>query len=64
MKFIPTGHTVLKEGTIDFVASKYAHISPLARKLFLLDGINRVFYGKDYISISKSEKSEWESLKP
>ena len=38
----------MDEGTMDFV-----HISPLARKLFGIEGVNRVFYGKDYISISK-----------
>ncbi len=41
--------------TLDFIAPRYAHISPLARKLFSIDGINRVFYGKDYISVSKTE---------
>jgi NFU1 iron-sulfur cluster scaffold homolog, mitochondrial len=45
----------MEDGTMDFVAARYTHISPLAKKLFTVDGVNRVFYGKDYISISKTE---------
>ena len=44
---------------MDFVAVRYTHVSPLAKKLFSIDGINRVFYGRDYISISKKEDSDW-----
>jgi len=36
----------------------------LALKLFLIDGVNRVFYGKDYISISKKEEIDWNIIKP
>lgn len=30
----------------------------------MIDGVTRVFYGKDYISISKKEDSRWEEIKP
>lgn len=50
--------------TMDFIAVRYAHVSPLAKKLFTIDGVNRVFYGKDYISVSKKEESDWNELKP
>jgi len=40
---------------MDFVLEKQAEISPMASKLFMIKGINRVFYGKDFISISKNE---------
>lgn len=50
--------------TIDFTAARYTHISPLAKKIFSIDGINRIFYGKDYISISKKEDFDWSELKP
>ncbi|EGR34894.1 hypothetical protein IMG5_001220 [Ichthyophthirius multifiliis] len=49
---------------IEFTAARYTHKSPLAKKLFSVDGINRVFYGKDYISVSKEEEYEWSELKP
>ena len=55
LKFIPTGKTVMKTGTMDIAASKYASCSPLARRLFNLDGITRVFYGYDHISVAKKE---------
>ncbi len=45
---------------MDFVAPRYAHVSPLAKKLFAIDGVNRVFYGKDHIAVSKKEELEWE----
>lgn len=53
LKFIPSGKTVMKTGTMDIAASRYASCSPLARKLFNLDGITRVFYGYDHISVAK-----------
>jgi hypothetical protein len=55
MKFVPTGKTVMKSGTMDITALKYASMSPLARKLFAIEGVTRVFYGADYISIAKTE---------
>ena len=44
---------------MDFVAARYSHVSPLAKKLFAVDGVKRVFYGHDYISIAKKEELEW-----
>lgn len=53
-KFMP-GKPVMTEGTMDFSHMKYTHISPMARNLFGIDGITRVFYGKDFISVTKEE---------
>jgi len=39
-------------------------ISPLARKLFRIEGITHIFYGKDFISISKAEDASWNEMKP
>jgi len=50
--------------TMDFSHMKYTHISPMARNLFGIDGITRVFYGKDFISVTKEELVQWEVLKP
>lgn len=44
---------------MDFVAPRYTHVSPLARKLFNIDGVKRVFYGKDYISVAKGDEGDW-----
>ena len=54
LKFIPEGHNVLgSEGTLDISEAKFAEVSPLAKKLFEISGIVRVFYGSDYLSIAK-----------
>lgn len=44
---------------MDFVAARYSHVSPLAKRLFAIDGVKRVFYGYDYISVAKKEDFEW-----
>ena len=63
-KFIP-GKPVMEDGgTMDFSHIKYTHISPMARQLFQIDGVTRVFFGNDFISVSKEENLEWEFLKP
>lgn len=54
----------MKEGSYDFVAARFSHISPLAKKLFRIEGVNRVFYGNDHIAISKIEEADWNNLKP
>lgn len=59
LKFIPAGKIVLETGTMDFSAPKFAHISPLAMKIFGIEGVNRVFYGRDHISVSKTDQEEW-----
>ena len=51
-------------GTLDFSAMRYTHISPMARNLFNIDGVTRVFYGKDFISVTKEEPLDWQFLKP
>ena len=62
MKFMP-GKTVLGEGTVDFRAASEAGTSPLAQRLFTIDGVTGVFLGSDFISVTKGE-SEWQHLKP
>jgi Fe-S cluster biogenesis protein NfuA len=63
LKFIP-GKAVLKgEGTADFRTEKDAKASPLAARLFGIDGVQGVFLGSDFISVTKGE-IEWPHLKP
>lgn len=64
LKFIPSGKQVMPHGTLDITAARYSYNSPLAKKLFSVDGITRVFYGKDYISVGIKNEDEWGSLKP
>ena len=63
LQFFP-GVTLLKDGTLDFPSSRQAQNFPLAIKLFQIEGITRLFFAKDYISIGKSQQSDWSLLKP
>ena len=63
LKFLP-GKTVLGEGTVDFRAKSEALASPLARRLFDVEGVAGVFLGADFISVTKGEACEWQHMKP
>jgi Fe-S cluster biogenesis protein NfuA len=62
LKFIP-GKPVLADGTADFRSSADAGSSPLAQRLFTVDGVEGVFLGQDFISVTKGA-AEWQHLKP
>ncbi len=64
LKFIPDGQTVLASGTAEFKNQKQAATkSPLALQLFEISGIEAIFLGRDFITITKSEKVEWPKIK-
>jgi len=63
IKFLP-GRVVMESGTIFFQNKSESINSPLAEKIFLIDGIVGVFFGSDFISITKKETHEWQVLKP
>lgn len=63
LKFLP-GRILMKEGTAQFDSQEDASKSPLAMKLFEIDGVKSVFFGADFITVSKDEKQEWAVLKP
>lgn len=65
IKFLP-GREVLGPGTapLDFRDADHAATSPLAARLFGIEGIEGVFLGSDFISVSKTEASDWFQLKP
>ena len=63
LKFLP-GKVVMKEGTAFYQNLDEAGNSPFAKKLFNVDGIEGVFFGSDFITITKSEELDWEILKP
>ena len=62
LKFIP-GKSVLADGTADYRDLDEADGSPLARRLFAIDGVRGVFLGSDFISVTKGD-GEWQHLKP
>ena len=61
-KFLP-GKIVMEKGTADFRNIEEAKRSPLALNLFKIDGVEGVFFGSDFISITKSDNHEWQMLK-
>jgi len=63
IKFLP-GKEVMKTGTADFKNNELAVNSPLALRLFEVDGVDGVFLGSDFISVTKKQEEEWFSLKP
>ena len=62
LKFIP-GKSVLADGTADYRTAMDAKGSPLAARLFDVSGVNGVFLGSDFISVTKGD-IEWQHLKP
>ena len=62
LKFIP-GRTVLDTGTVEFSSREAAQRSPLAERLFGVQGVTSVFYGSDFVTVTKDD-SDWQHLKP
>src|SRR5215467_6717728 len=63
LKFLP-GRTVLPAGTVDMPDLESARRSPLAERLFQVDGVKGVFLGSDFITVTKRTDKEWYLLKP
>ena len=63
LKFLP-GRVVMEKGTTDFRSVEEANSSLLAQNLFKIEGVEGVFFGSDFISITKSENFDWQILKP
>lgn len=62
LKFLP-GRPVAGATTADFAAPVDAGTSPLAARLFALDGVARVFLGADFVTVTKSDDVDWTQLK-
>ena len=63
LKFVP-GRVVMEKGTAQFSNAEDAKDSLLAQNLFKIEGVEGVFYGADFISVTKSEDFNWQILKP
>ena len=63
LKFLP-GQTVLEAGTADFTSAESAAKSPLATRIFGVDGVTGVFLGTDFVTVTKAEAVLWEHIKP
>ena len=63
LKFLP-GEPVMAQGTSHFPDAISASRSPLAERLFEVDGITGVFFGSDFVTVTKGADAEWQLLKP
>ena len=63
LKFIP-GVEVMPSGTVDYRSANEAGASPLATRLFGVDGVGGVFLGSDFITVTRSGERDWSELKP
>ncbi len=63
LKFLP-GLAVLDGGTADFPAPDTAAKSPLAQRIFAVDGVTGVFLGSDFVTVTKAETVLWDHIRP
>lgn len=62
LKFLP-GQPVMESGTREFSSPEEAEASPLAQAIFDTGEVTLVFFGADFVSVSKAPGAEWPSLK-
>ena len=63
LKFLP-GREVMATGTADFPSAEQARRSPLAERLFGIEGVAGVFFGNDFITVTKGADKDWHLMKP
>lgn len=63
LKFLP-GCDVMERGTANFTAPEDARRSPLASRLFEVDGVAGVFLGQDFVTVTKMPMHDWSVMKP
>lgn len=63
LKFIP-GVPVMEEGTAEFLDTRAALKSPLAIRLMGIEGVTGVFFGPDFVTVSKDSENTWAVVKP
>lgn len=63
VKFLPH-RAVMTDGTRDFATPEEAEASPLADALYDLGDVEGVFFGRDFVSVTKAPGSDWPVLKP
>jgi len=63
LKFLP-GQTVLEVGTADFPSAEVAGKSPLAQRIFSVGGVAGVFFGPDFVTVTKIDTIQWDHVKP
>ena len=63
LKFLP-GRDVMGDGTANFTDPDDAARSPLAERLFRVEGVTGIFLGSDFITVTKTDETGWDVIKP
>ena len=63
LKFLP-GLAVMASGTADFPNAEAAETSPMAQRLFAVQGVTGVFFGPDFVTVTKDDSVDWAHIKP
>ena len=63
LKFLP-GKVVMDDGTAFFQNIAETADSPFAKRLFDVEGVEGVFFGSDFITITKNQSLDWQVMKP
>jgi len=63
LKFLP-GREVIAKGVVDFTDPEQTQGSPLARRVFAVEGVTGVFLGTDFVTVTKAAGEDWYALKP
>jgi len=64
LKFLPGTEVMGSNGTANFVDAASASASPLALRLFDIDGVDGIFLGSDFVTVTKDDATDWDVLKP
>jgi Fe-S cluster biogenesis protein NfuA len=62
LKFLP-GRELMAAGTREFHDAAEAGASPLAEALFALGGVERVFFGQEFLTVTKAADRDWAHMK-
>jgi Fe-S cluster biogenesis protein NfuA len=62
LKFLP-GKEILEGASIELFSTQKGENVPLARRLFRIPGIKSLFFGRDFISVTKKEEIDWSGIK-
>lgn len=63
LKFLP-GRPVMARGVAEFVDPEAAAVSPLASRIFAVEGVTGVYLGAEFVSVTKRDGIAWHELKP
>lgn len=64
LKFLPGQEVAGGAGPFDYASADAAAMSPLARALFEVEGVERVFLGGDFVSVGKAPDADWKHVRP